>query len=393
MRSGSDKTKRGIDWTIIVVTSILLLFGLVTLMNVLSDPFDGTENTIQAFMARLNFDFVSRQIGNIVLSILVSIPVAVTDYRKYKPFLLPMYVLFCLLLALLLLIGSRTRGIQGWFSVSSSSGSLSRAFQPSELSKVVLITVLSRVAADTYDRKGHLRSFKDVCFCVVLFVIPFVLVLKQPDFGTAMVMLAIFIAIMFAARVGLIYVAGATVGGAISLPLIYKFLLSYDQKQRIRVFLDPTLDPKGNGYNVLRAKEVIGFGGLTGKGYFTAGTLSQTGYVPERQTDFIFSSIAEGVGFVGSFILVVLYAILIYRCLHIAFKARDTYGRCLCIGVAAMLWVHVFENIGMNIGIMPVTGIPLPLISYGGSNIMATLLSIAIVLSVRYRTVNGGQIK
>ena len=391
MGSGSNKTKRGIDWTIIIVTSVLLLFGLVTLMNVLSDPFDGTEKTIQAFMARLNFDFVNRQVGNIILSIIVAIPVAITDYRKYKPFLLPVYVLFCLLLGLLLLIGSRTRGIQGWFSVES--GSISRAFQPSELSKVVLITVLSRVAADAYDKKGHLRSFKDVCLCAIIFVIPFALVLKQPDFGTAMVMLVIFIAVMFAARVGLIYVFGAAAAGAVSLPLIYKFLLSYDQKQRIRVFLDPTLDPKGNGYNVLRAKEVIGFGGLTGKGYFTAGTLSQTGYVPERQTDFIYSSLAEGLGFVGSILLVLLYAILIYRCLYVARHARDTYGRCLCIGVGAMIWVHVFENIGMNIGIMPVTGIPLPLISYGGSNIMATLLALAIVLSVNYRTVNGGQIK
>ena len=391
MCSYKQNPKRGIDWTIIIVTAVLLLFGLVSLLNVLSDPFDGTETNIQSFMARLNFDLFNRQAGNILIGLLLAIPVAITDYRKYKPLLFPLFCLFCFLLVVLLAFGKTTRGIQGWFTVES--GNISRSFQPSELSKVILIGMLSKAASDAYDKKGHLRSFRDVFICALIFVIPFVLVLLQPDFGTAMVLLTIFIAVMFSARVGYIYIIGAAAASAVGLPLIYKFLLSYDQKQRIRVFLDPTLDPQGNGYNVLRAKELIGFGGIWGKGYFTEGTLSQTGYVPERQTDFIFSSIGEGLGFAGGAVLIALYILLVVRCLKIAFKARDTFGRCMCIGTASMIFIHVFENIGMNLGLMPVTGIPLPLISYGGSNIMATLLSLAIVLSVNYRTVNAGQIK
>lgn len=391
MNQYSSKKKSGIDWSIIFATSILLLFGIISLMNVLSQPFDGSEKGIQDFLSRQNFNFISRQLGNIIVSILISIPVAMTDYKKYKSFLLPGYLILNALLIILLLFGGSTRGVQGWYNVGS--GSLSRAFQPSEFCKVLLIAVLSKVASDFYEENGKLKSFKNVLACTILFIIPFILVLLQPDFGTAMVMLAIFISIMFSSGVGNIYIFGAAIAGSVSLPIIYKYLLSYDQKQRIRVFLDPTLDPQGNGYNVIKAKEVIGTGGMTGKGLFTPGTLSQYGHVPERQTDFIFSSIAESVGFLGGLFLVLVYCWLIFRFLYIAFHSPDTYGRSICIGVAAMLFAHVFENIGMNIGLVPVTGIPLPLISYGGSNMMTTMISFAMVISVRYRTVNRSQIQ
>ena len=197
---------------------------------------------------------------------------------------------------------------------------------------------------------------------------------------------------VFAARISWLYILGGGAAAVISLPLIYRYLLSKDQKARIRVFLDPTLDLEGDGYNVLRSKELVGSGGLFGKGYFSVGTLSQKKYVPERQTDFIFSSIAEGLGFVGAAILILLFFLLLLKILLVARRSKDMFGRCLCVGTVAMMGFHVFENIGMNMGLMPVTGIPLPLISYGGSNIMATLVTVAIVLSVNYRAYNRGQV-
>lgn len=381
MKSGVRRAKgMRVDYITIVVVAILLVFGLAALLNTTSDPFDGTETTFEAFYARLNFEYFNRQLMNVLVSLAVAVPVALLDYQKYKPFIKALYFVCCGLLLLLLIAGEETRGILGWYKIGS------RAFQPSELTKVALIVILSKFCAETLDRKGKFSGFLDVAVAFLYFAIPFVLVVLQPDYGTAFVFLVIFVAIVFAARIAWIYIVSGAVASAVLAPLVYFFLLTNKQKWRIRVFLDPSLDLLGEGHNVYRAKEIIGSGGFWGKGMFTPGTLSQTGYVPERQTDFIFSSIGEALGFFGGIVLVLLYMVLLFRWLYIAWDARDTYGRCLAVGCGAMLAMHVFENIGMNVGVMPVTGIPLPLISYGGSNMMATLLTAAIVVSVHYRT-------
>lgn len=389
MKKRPLEKRKGIDYMLLCGVGALLIFGLITLLQVLSDSFDGTETTFQAVWDRLNFSFFNRQVGNILISLVVAVPIALMDYEKYKPFLKMAYVLNVLLLAILLIAGKTTRGIVGWYTIGEG-GSI-RGFQPSEICKVTLILILSKVGARAYDSHGKLR-FVDVVVLFALFAVPFVLVVLQPDFGTAMVMLVVFVCIVFALRIHWAYIVGGATAACISLPLIYKFLLSSDQKARIRVFLDPTLDPTGDGYNVLHAKQVIGSGGLWGKGYFTSGTLTQSGYVPERHTDFIFSGIVEGLGFMGGLFLVLLYALVLWRFFVAAKGSRDTFGRCLCIGCAGMLGCHVFENIGMNLGLMPVTGIPLPFISYGGSNMLASMLTVAIVFSVRYRTFHRGQI-
>lgn len=389
MKKRPLEKRKGIDYMLLCGVGALLIFGLITLLQVLSDSFDGTETTFQAVWDRLNFSFFNRQVGNILISLVVAVPIALMDYEKYKPFLKMAYVLNVLLLAILLIAGKTTRGIVGWYTIGEG-GSI-RGFQPSEICKVTLILILSKVGARAYDSHGKLR-FVDVVVLFALFAVPFVLVVLQPDFGTAMVMLVVFVCIVFVLRIHWAYIVGGATAACISLPLIYKFLLSSDQKARIRVFLDPTLDPTGDGYNVLHAKQVIGSGGLWGKGYFTSGTLTQSGYVPERHTDFIFSGIVEGLGFMGGLFLVLLYALVLWRFFVAAKGSRDTFGRCLCIGCAGMLGCHVFENIGMNLGLMPVTGIPLPFISYGGSNMLASMLTVAIVFSVRYRTFHRGQI-
>ncbi len=386
-KPGKSKQKKGVDIVIILLVTVLLLFGLVSLLNVMSDPFDGTEVGLEGFLDRLNMEYFNRQLVSILISLAFAVPIAFLDYGQYKPFVKTAYMVICAMLVLLLIVKVNTRGVFGWFKIGTS-----RSFQPSELGKVVLLVSLSKFVSEAYDRRGHFNNFWDVLQAVIIFAVPFVLVLMQPDFGTAMVFAAIFIGVVFAARISWLYIIGGGAAALISLPLIYRFLLTRDQKARIRVFLDPTLDPEGDGFNVLRAKELVGSGGLFGKGYFTPGTLAQKKYVPERQTDFIFSGIAEGAGFVGSAILILLFFLLLLRILQVARRSKDMFGRCLCVGTVAMLGFHVFENIGMNMGLMPVTGIPLPLISYGGSNIMATLITIAMVLSINYRAYNRGQI-
>lgn len=375
-RAVGTKAPYRVDIFTIVMVAALVLFGLVTLLNALSDPFDGTETTISAFYERLNFEFFTRQIGNILISLVLLVPLAVFDYEKYKPFTKAAYIVCLLLLLLLVIAGENTRGALGWYKVGT------RAFQPSEITKVVLIVVLSKAASDIFDRRGPIRRFADFIRLFLYFFIPFVLVLLQNDFGTAMVILIIFGGILFCVRIRWLYVFSGLfamgIGGVIS----WMFLLTDVQKERIRVFLDPSRNPEGSGMNVLHAKQLIGSGGFWGKGYFTKGTLTQTGYVPIRHSDFIFSGIGEGVGFFGAMLLIIAFFLLLFHWLHTALTARDTFGRCLVVGCTVMLAAHVFENIAMNLGAMPVTGIPLPFISYGGSNILASFACVGIAMSV-----------
>jgi len=385
-RTVGTKTPYRVDIFTIVMVAALVLFGLVTLLNVLSDPFDGTEITFSAFYERLNFEFFTRQIANILISLVLLVPLAVFDYEKYKPFTKVAYIICLILLFLLVVAGKNTRGALGWYEVGT------RAFQPSEITKVVLIVVLSKAASEIYDRRGPISRFTDFLQLFLYFFVPFLLVLLQNDFGTAMVILIIFGGILFCVRVRWRYVIGGLFALGIGGVLSWMFLLTEVQKERIRVFLDPSRNPEGSGMNVLHAKQLIGSGGFWGKGYFTKGTLTQTGYVPIRHSDFIFSGIGEGVGFFGAMLLIIAFFLLLFHWLHTALTARDTFGRCLVVGCTVMLAAHIFENVAMNLGAMPVTGIPLPFISYGGSNILASFACVGIVMSVYARAAGRRQL-
>ena len=385
-RPRRTKTPYRVDILTIVLVSALVLFGLVTLLNVLSDPFDGTETTFADFWGRLNFQFFTRQIANILISLAALIPLAIFDYELYKPFTKIAYIICLILLLLLVVAGKNTRGALGWYEIGT------RAFQPSEITKVVLIAVLGKAASEIYDRRGPISRFVDFLRLFLYFFIPFVLVILQNDFGTAMVMLIIFGGILFCVRIRWRYVIGGLFAIGVGGILSWMLILTDVQKERIRVFLDPTRNLEGSGLNVLHAKQMIGSGGFWGKGYFTKGTLTQTGYVPIRHSDFIFSGIGEGVGFFGCMMLIIVFFILLFHWLHTALNARDTFGRCLVIGCTVMLMAHIFENVAMNLGAMPVTGIPLPFISYGGSNILASFACVGIAMSVYARAAGRRQL-
>ena len=380
------KTPYRVDILTIVLVTALVLFGLITLLNVLSDPFDGTETTFAAFWDRLNFQFFSRQVANILISLAALIPLAIIDYEKYKPFTKVAYIVCLILLLLLVVAGKSTRGALGWYEIGT------RAFQPSEITKVVLIVVLSKAASEIYDRRGPISALGDFLKLFLYFFMPFLLVILQNDFGTAMVMLIIFGGILFCVRIRWRYVIGGLFAIGVGGILSWMLILTDVQKERIRMFLDPTRNLEGSGLNVLHAKQMIGSGGFWGKGYFTKGTLTQTGYVPIRHSDFIFSGIGEGVGFFGCMMLIIVFFILLFHWLHTALNARDTFGRCLVIGCTVMLMAHIFENVAMNLGAMPVTGIPLPFISYGGSNILASFACVGIAMSVYARAAGRRQL-
>lgn len=375
------KDLKNIDWFTIALVLVLVGFGLVALASVLATPFDGSEQGLRDVIAKLNLDYVQRQAINFLVGLAAMIVFMLFDYNVFKPLIKYAYIAIVGLLALLFVFGKVRGGSQGWFVFES----LQRNIQPAELSKVAVIVMVSKVAAKGMDEDGRLRRFRDILLCIVYTLIPFILIVLQPDYGTAFVLLIILIFILFASRIKWFWMAGAAGLVGVSVPLAYYFIFSNKQRDRIIAFLNPEYDPLGAGYQVSQSKLVISSGRLMGKGFFNTATLAQLKYVPERQTDFIYSGIVEGVGFIGGAVLIVLFFVLALRWLYIAFRARDNFGALLAVGVTAMLIAHVFENIGMTIGLMPMTGIPLPFISYGGSNMLTNMIGVGIVLNVYMR--------
>lgn len=375
------KLLKQIDWITIILVLTLVVIGLVSIASIMASPFSGDEASLSDYLEKLNLNYVKRQAVNFLVGVAAFLIVIIFDYSFFKLVIKYAYVANVALLLVLFTV-EKTRGISGWFVFEA----IDRAIQPAELCKICIIAFLAKIVSEGMDRDhGRLRSFKSIIFALGICGLPTVLVMLQPDFGTAFVYLCILIFILFIARIGWGYIIAAAGALAVGLPLAYFFVMSDEQKYRIDVFLDPSLDLSNAGYNVFQSKVAIGSGQLYGKGYFSSGTLAQLRFVPERHTDFIFAGIVEGLGFIGGTLIILLYFLLVFRMLWIAFKAKDNFGTCLVAGVIGMLLAHVFENIGMTMGLMPVTGIPLPFLSYGGSNLLTNMIAIGIVENVCMR--------
>lgn len=263
-------------------------------------------------------------------------------------------------------------GARSWIRIGSIG------IQPSEIAKVGFIITfsyhLSKVSSD-------INKPLVLLGLLIHLVVPAFLIMMQPDAGSTMVFVFIFAVMMFSAKLSYKYIFPVLTFGILSIPLIYNFILDDFQKKRIQVFLNPELDPTGSGYNVIQSKIAVGSGGIFGKGYLK-GTQNMMEYLPSKHTDFIFSVIAEEFGFIGSIFVVFALFAVIFRCFSVGRKSHSLFGRFMCTGVGAMLLFHTFENIGMCVGLMPVTGIPLPFISYGGTSLLTNMLSVGLVMSV-----------
>jgi rod shape determining protein RodA len=300
---------------------------------------------------------------------------ASVDYRWLRTFAVPIYVFTLGLLVLNLLIGSSASGAQ----LSVTIGGLD--FQFSEISKVLMVVVLAAYLAGRGQRIGRLST---IVGAALLIALPTALVLRQPDLGTAIV----FVAILG----GMLFVSGASIGwmalllgvGVAFTPLVLGRLADY-QLARLLCFLDPAADPQGACYQLVQSLNAVGSGGWFGQG-LTAGRANQLGFLPVQSTDFIFTVLAEELGLAGGLILLTLFGLLLWRITVIGWQARDALGRLVAMGLATMLLFQVVVNIGMVIGLLPVTGIPLPLITYGGSSMVSILFGMGILQSVRMHT-------
>jgi len=284
--------------------------------------------------------------------------------------------IFLLLLVLIIGIGAESTGTKGWIRFGGIG------IQPAEIVKICFILTLAK-HLDTI--KDDINYIKNVFLLLCHLSIPLGLILAQPDFGSAMVFVFIFVVMVFVANIDWKYIVTAGVAGVIIGLVSWFFLLDLYQKQRIYALFNPESAAESYGYHVMQSKIAIGSGQVTGTGLFK-GIQTQMGYLPEKHTDFIYSVIGEEGGIIMCMITLLVLMFMILRCINIARKAKDELGSFICMGVAAMWLFHTFENIGMAIGIMPVTGIPLPFISYGGSSVMTNCMALGLVLNVHMRS-------
>ncbi|MDP8262364.1 MAG: rod shape-determining protein RodA [Candidatus Ancaeobacter aquaticus] len=318
--------------------------------------------------------FVIKQLSWAVLGIALFFAIFLIDYKLLFSFSTILYVLIIICLIALFVIGKQRAGAYSWISIGGFS------VQPSEFAKVVLILAIARYLVWDNEKRNSFRYvFNTLCIAAV----PLMLILKQPDLGTALVLIPIVFAMLYIAGARPSYLIVLIIIGLIALPVMFTFLKDY-QKARLLVFINPNIDPLGAGYNIIQSKIAIGSGGLFGKGWLQ-GTQNQLNFLPERHTDFIFSVIGEEFGLLGGTIVIILFIVIIMRCFNAAKHARDLSGRLLVVGVIMYLSTHVIVNIGMTIGMMPITGLPLPLLSYGGSSMIVTMLALGIVEAVHVR--------
>jgi len=354
---------RDFDKAFLLVVFLIFIIGMLTIYS-----------ATQAKNLPFAEGFMMKQAMWMSIAVLFMLITLVISYQRFIDISYIIYAINVLLLIFVLILGKARLGAQRWFSIGAF------AFQPSEFIKLSLILVLSGYIGshkDTMDRAGNM------IIPMILLGIPFVFVLLQPDLGTALLLLPIFFSMLVVGGANLKYISGMIIAGLGAAPVFWHFLRGY-QKQRLLVFIDPNIDPLGAGYTIIQSKIAAGSGGLVGKGWLN-GTQNQLNFLPERHTDFIFSVIGEEFGFIGASALILLYFVLVNKAFTISNTTSDMYGKCIATGVGVLLAMQVIINVGMTIGLMPVVGIPLPLVSYGGSSLLSTMISVGLLLNVGMR--------
>jgi rod shape determining protein RodA len=292
------------------------------------------------------------------------------DYRSITPLLKYMYGLIILLLIITLIIGFESRGSVRWIPLGLFN------FQPSEFAKIVIILCLSHFWTT------HMPTWKNIGKSLIILAPMALLIFRQPDLGTMLTVVFIWLVLLLASHISMWKVSFLGLFGLIGIPTTWLFLHDY-QKQRIYSFMSPSADPQGIGFHVIQSMIAVGSGQLMGRG-LGRGTQSRLQFLPEFRTDFIFAFIAEELGLIGSLLVIVLYSAIFYFMFRLLGRIGDRFGELIVIGVFAMMFFQITVNIGMNIGVLPITGITLPFLSYGGSSMITTLISFGLVASVAY---------
>lgn len=361
-RLGVRQLVRGADLGIFTITIVLVLFGLAALFS-FSLNSAGDESLL---LRQSVFAVVGLIVGYLMMRF---------DYRSLAAVHWILYGVALLLLLAVLVFGQTVRGTTGWFDFGVLQ------IQPVEIVKVLMAIVMAKFLIDRSDR---ITEWRTIALSGLLMIVPVALVMMQPDLGSAVVLIGMWIGIMVVVPVPRRKLATIFIALVAGAGIAWMFFLQPYQHDRILNFLTPGRDPLGTGYNVRQAVTAIGSGGWFGRG-LGLGPQSQLNFLPERQTDFIFATVGEELGFIGAATLLTLFGLFFWRLGRLVTQARDSFGLLITVGLTTMFFLHVFINIGMNLGIFPVTGLPLPFLSYGGSSLLACLLAVGLIESIVVR--------
>lgn len=353
-----------LDWPIIILVFSLMAIGV---LNLYSTTLGEGLNGIPIYL---------KQTLWFSLGFLVMFLVAFVDYRHYQTFAYAIFGVSLIPLLILLVYHLMAGGVHRWIRLGPLS------FQPSEPVKICLVLALAKFFSRHAKTDGYL--LRDLIIPFFGAAVAAGLILLQPDLGTGIVLFLILFSILFFVKIRLKSFLFLTLSGLAALPLVWNYFLKDYQKNRILAFFDPSLDPLGAGYHIQQSKIAIGSGGLTGKG-FLAGSYTKLGFIPARHTDFVLCNLAEEWGFLGLVVLLILFLLVLLLGLQISLRSKDRFGAIVAFGVVAMIFWHIFTNVGMVLGMMPVVGIPLPFLSYGGSLTMAVMVGIGLLLNISMR--------
>lgn len=349
---------RHFDLPLLIVSGLLLVVGLVVIYST-----SVSGGTLDVFYRQLVFT---------AIAVAVFFAFSFYNYHNLAKQNRWVYVILVIALASLLFFGRSIRGSTRWFDLGFFN------FQPAEFAKMVVILGLGRWL---YLKRGQINSWKSIIITLVYVLIPVILIILEPDLGSSIIVMTIWLGMLLISSMSKKYLIAFMLLAIIVAGVGWQFFLHDYQKTRIEVFLNPNLDPRGEGYNVRQAIIAVGSGTITGRG-LGQGLQSQLKFLPERQTDFIFASAAEEIGFLGSVALLGLYYALLWRLLKIMRYAKDDLGYYIVGGVIFLFFVQILINVGMNIGLLPVTGIPLPFLTAGGSSLVVVLLALGVVQNI-----------
>ena len=360
----NKRVLRNAEWGILICSIILLAIGLIAL-------FSATQET--------GFSEFKKQIMWFLVSIPVVIVVMLIDYNTIAK-LSPFFYGFFIILLIAVLFTKPINGATSWFEITDTL-----KFQPSELAKIFVIMFLATIMVKLQERnKNDINKISRLAIILLIVGEPLLLIIKQPDYGTAMAFIISTLLMLFVAGIDKKYIIITAIIIVVTVPLIYMYVLPEHAKTRIEVFLNPNLDPRGSGYNIIQSKLAIGAGQLLGMGLLK-GNQTQLGYLYPKTTDFIFSVIGEELGFIFAGAIIVLYVIMITKSIKVAKTAKNDLGSYIAIGIAGIFLFHMLENIGMTMGLLPITGVPLPFVSYGGSSLITNFMCIAMLLNISGR--------
>ena len=357
------KLLKNTEWTILIVSIILAVIGLVAL-----------------YSATLSADFVEfrKQVQWLIISIPFLILASIIDYNIIVKFSTLAYIIIIGLL-IGVLFTTPISGASSWFKIGENF-----TFQPSEIGKVITILFLAFIINKMQLRgRNEINKIWKLVIVMILAAIPILLIIKEPDFGTALAYITAVLFMIFASGIDKKYIIAAVIIIAVAAPIVYANLPAHALK-RIDNFLNPDNDPRGGNYNLNQSKLAIGSGEIFGMGLFK-GNQTQLGFLYPKSTDFIFSVIGEEMGFVATGAITILYIVLVTKSVYVAKTAKDNIGSYIAIGIAGIFFFHMAENIGMTIGLLPITGVPLPFVSYGGSSLITNFICIGLLLNISSR--------